>query len=455
MSEPAAGAHTATLAADGSVSKERPRWRALIRTFRGDINTGYGQAMGYPAIDALTLRVLRYHLLALAVVVLLNAVIKLPSYIESPLGWRVITPAEAWWKLGLGALAAVAPWYLYGRVKNHYLWRLCAVTSLAAFSYLLVFVTGGSIEAHFHFFVIIAYATIYADWRLGWLVLLLTALHHTVLDFLRPGWVFHYGHNLIAPLVHVVFVAAAVGFATLLCRHQRNAIVSLELARRRNDEFLGIASHELRTPVTSIKAFVQVLQRRVGQDGDGRTSQTLGRVEHQVNRLSALIGDLLDATKIKKGTLPLRTSTFDFDAFIHDAAEELQVACEGHRIEVIGRSGKRVSADEDRLRQVLSNLVMNAVKYSPQADRVLIRLSDRRDLVRVEVIDYGIGISSENQRLLFRRFFRIEEPGHPVYPGLGLGLYITAEIIRRHKGKIGVESLPGKGSTFFIELPAS
>ncbi len=222
---------------------------------------------------------------------------------------------------------------------------------------------------------------------------------------------------------------------------------------RQKDEFLSIASHELKTPVTSLKGYTQLLERRFRQDGDARSAELLHRMDEQINKLTGLVEDLLDVTKIENGKLHLHHSWFDYNTLIAEVVEEIRYTASRHDIVLELEMGIRLYADRERIGQVLTNLLSNAIKYSPQADRVVLKTARRGDAVITEVQDEGIGIPEKMQRHLFERFFRVEGDNQLTYPGLGLGLYISAEFVKRHEGSIWVESKPGQGTTMTFSLP--
>lgn len=233
-------------------------------------------------------------------------------------------------------------------------------------------------------------------------------------------------------------------------------ILSLAIQResieRRKDEFIGIASHELRTPLTSVKGYVQVLDRMVSDLNDERAKQYIKKTEIYIDRLHSLIADLLDVSKIQAGRLELSMSTFPLSELIQGSIDTIQPISGHHTIEVKGESGITVSGDKQRLEQVLTNLLSNAIKYSPNADQITISVTSQKNAVKIAVTDYGIGIPEQHQEKIFERFYRAEERSHQ-FSGLGIGLYISKEIISRHNGLLWVESTPGKGSTFFLSLP--
>lgn len=222
---------------------------------------------------------------------------------------------------------------------------------------------------------------------------------------------------------------------------------------RQKDTFLAIAAHELRTPVTGIKSYAQLLARRLRRAGDTASAETLGKLDRQIDRLTGLIGDLLDVTRIESGTLPFRPTPFELNAFVRETVEEMQRTTERHTIAWDLAESVTLVADRDRIGQVLMNLLGNAIKYSPQADRVVVRTAREGEKVIVSVQDFGIGIPKEKQPHLFERFYRVEGVTRGSFSGLGLGLYISAEFVKRHGGEIWVESEDGEGTTACFSLP--
>lgn len=224
---------------------------------------------------------------------------------------------------------------------------------------------------------------------------------------------------------------------------------------RRKDEFISMASHELKTPVTSLKGFTNVLQRRLNKQGDEQGLHYLARMDNQLNRLTALISELLDISRMQSGKLLLRTEPVDFDALIDEIVENVQAATLTHRLCIEGRTGVQVRGDQEHLGQVLINLLTNAIKYSPRAEKVIVRLMRDEDgeQAMVSVQDFGIGIDKAHHERIFERFYQVSNPEEKTYPGLGIGLYISNEIVARHHGRMWVESSKGKGATFVVVLP--
>ena len=222
---------------------------------------------------------------------------------------------------------------------------------------------------------------------------------------------------------------------------------------RRKDDFISIASHELKTPITSLKGFTQVLQRRLKKYADQEALRFLTIMDIQLNKLTNLINELLDISKMQQGKLDYREEYFDLDALIQEVVENLQAGTSTHQLLIEGRTAVQAFGDRDRIGQVLINLLTNAIKYSSEADMVLVCASKDEENAVVSVRDFGIGIAAAHHKQIFERFYQVTVPEEKTYPGLGMGLYICAEIIKRHQGRIWVESSKDHGSTFSFTLP--
>ncbi len=221
------------------------------------------------------------------------------------------------------------------------------------------------------------------------------------------------------------------------------------------DDFIGIASHELKTPVTSIKAYAQVLQRMLKQNGNAREADMMARMDTQLNRLTSLIGDLLDVTKINSGKLQFNNRNFEFNQLVKELVEDLQRTTEKHTIVENYGESVFVFADQERLGQVITNLITNAIKYSPDADRIIISTSSNKNEVNFCVQDFGIGISPDKLDKVFEQFYRVSGNMQHTFSGLGLGLYISHEIIKREGGRIWAESNENQGATFCFSIPVT
>lgn len=218
----------------------------------------------------------------------------------------------------------------------------------------------------------------------------------------------------------------------------------------KKDEFIGLASHELKTPITSIMGYLQILTRFT-KDKD--ISKFVSKTLRQVKKLSGLVSDLLDVSKIEAGKLQVNKEKFDIRPIIDDAVELIQHTNSTHQILLHTElSSAIICGDPQRIEQVIINLLTNAIKYSPQGKQVEIFLSADTRQVKIGVKDNGLGIPADRLEQIFNRFYRVEELNSNI-SGLGIGLYISKEIVERHNGKIWVDSTLEKGSTFWITLP--
>jgi len=202
-----------------------------------------------------------------------------------------------------------------------------------------------------------------------------------------------------------------------------------------------------------IKAYTQILQSRFRKAEDMKSAEMVGKMDAQLDKLTNLIGDLLDITKMEAGRLQYHESYFDFNELVETTVEELQRTTERHQIITELAPSRTVYGDHDRLGQVITNFITNAIKYSPHSDKVIIKTVVDSENVTLSVQDFGVGLSKEDQAKVFERFYRVSGSDQDTYPGLGLGLYISAEIIKRQNGKVWVESKKEKGSTFYFSLP--
>ena len=227
----------------------------------------------------------------------------------------------------------------------------------------------------------------------------------------------------------------------------------IRLLNAKKDEFIGLASHELKTPLTSISGYLQIIER--GLAPEDRNKNFIGKALSQVNKLSTLISDLLDVSKIQTGKLPLSYTKFNLTELVTDVAEMMQPNYASHKIELqYPEMPVMLNADHQRVEQVVINLITNAVKYSPGANKITITVTSDNEKARVSVQDFGIGIDKDHQERIFSRFYRVENLASHM-SGLGIGLYICHEIIERHTGEMWVSSELGKGSTFAFELPVN
>jgi len=223
------------------------------------------------------------------------------------------------------------------------------------------------------------------------------------------------------------------------------------IAIQQKDDFIGVASHELKTPITVLKTSIQLLDRLKHNPTHKMLPVLIEQANKGMKKLGYLVEDLLDVSRLKEGQLALNKRDFALEEILHDSFAHLHT---GKRSQIIvrGDSQLQLHADPNRIEQVLVNFINNAVKYAPDSGEIVINVVKLENNVRISVTDYGPGIDKTKQRHLFDRYYRTDYSGEQ-YSGLGLGLYISAEIVKKHGGQIGVDSEPGKGSTFWFTLP--
>jgi signal transduction histidine kinase len=236
---------------------------------------------------------------------------------------------------------------------------------------------------------------------------------------------------------------------------ERQARAEAEAAVQTRDVFLSIAAHELKTPLTSLSGNAQLLQRRWTRAGaDERDLRAVGVIVQQARRLNQLLGMLLDLSRIQTGRLGIEPAWFDLAALVERVIEDAQPTAPQHRLVYDGPHAPLTAwGDVLRLEQVVQNLVQNAVKYSPNGGTVQVRLAAHDDSAVLSVADHGIGIPPDALPNIFTRFYRAENADQHALSGFGIGLYVVKEIMTLHGGTINVESLPGVGTTFTVQLP--
>jgi len=236
----------------------------------------------------------------------------------------------------------------------------------------------------------------------------------------------------------------------------RNLTEERALDELKND-FVATVSHELRTPLAAIYGCARTLLRPDLELPEADRARLLEVVAQESERLTRIVGDILLASQIDAGRLRLKDQEFDVIALVRGVIEEIEASLtgtEGISLELVApESPVPVSGDEDRLRQVLLNLIDNAVRYSPDGGRVEIRVEPRASGVRIAIRDQGLGIPHGEQQRIFSKFYRVDPQQTGGVRGTGLGLYICRELVRRMDGRVSVSSREGKGSTFVVDLP--
>lgn len=225
----------------------------------------------------------------------------------------------------------------------------------------------------------------------------------------------------------------------------------LKQLQQQKDDFISIASHELKTPVTSLKASLQLLDRMKDQPSPVLLPRLIEQASRSIGKISALIEDLLDVGRLNESQLHIRKQLFNVSDLLSSCSSHVR-AFGNHEVVFQGDPDLQVFADENRIEQVVTNLVNNAVKYAPQSKRIYLISERLPGFIKVSVRDNGPGIAPDKLPHLFHKYYRAEYAGTQ-NSGMGLGLYISSEIVRRHGGEIGVNSEIGKGSTFWFTLP--
>lgn len=220
------------------------------------------------------------------------------------------------------------------------------------------------------------------------------------------------------------------------------------------DDFINLASHELNTPITSLKIFSKVLRSKVTPEKATEIKRYLDKIDEQTNKLTMLITDLLDISRIQTGKIRIDKEKFNLSSLITDTIEGIQGTTHIHTIVTNQHFTKDVYADRYRIYQVLVNLLTNAIKYSPKGGDIVVKTVKKGKEVIISVADSGIGIDKKFQQKIFERLYQVPDSKEKTFPGLGIGLFISREIIRMHDGRMWVESTKGKGSTFYFTLPA-
>jgi PAS domain S-box-containing protein len=230
-------------------------------------------------------------------------------------------------------------------------------------------------------------------------------------------------------------------------------ITERKLDETRKNDFIGMASHELKTPLTSLTAILQVAHGRLKNSDDSFLAGAVEKANIQVKRMTAMINGFLNISRLEAGKILIEKQTFDLDQLLHELLDETKLIVSTHHFSFIGSQPVEIVADRDKITSVISNLVSNSVKYSPRGNMIQIELQVGDDDVIVGVKDEGMGIKPQDLEKIFDRYYRVENTDTRHISGFGIGLYLSAEIIMRHNGKIWAESEAGKGSTFYFSLP--
>ena len=233
---------------------------------------------------------------------------------------------------------------------------------------------------------------------------------------------------------------------------RQRAEAALRMANEAKDAFLAAASHELRTPLAAAKGHAHLAMLKLGGQTDQGPGKSLTIINRQIDRMTKLVEELLDISRLQAGRLSLELERFDLSGLVRETCERMSVLAQAHPLRVEVPEKLEGLWDRGRLDQVLTNLVSNAIRYSPDGGEIQVRLVEEDAGVHLIVQDKGVGIPPEKQSVIFERFGRAHGAK---YGGLGLGLTISQGIVEQHGGRVWVESqgVPGEGSTFHVWLP--
>lgn len=222
---------------------------------------------------------------------------------------------------------------------------------------------------------------------------------------------------------------------------------------QRKNDFIGIVSHELKTPLTSLNGYAQILLAKAKKNDDTFSINALTKVTDQIKKMTAMINGFLNISRLESGKIHLNKQNFNLNELVEENIDEAEILTTNHQIIFKPCGPIAVFADRDKIGSVISNMISNAVKYSPEGKQIEVSCEIIGSSAQISIKDQGLGISEKDIPKLFERFYRVESNQTQLISGFGIGLYLSAEIITHHQGRIWVESEPGHGSTFFFSLP--
>jgi len=221
----------------------------------------------------------------------------------------------------------------------------------------------------------------------------------------------------------------------------------------RKNDFIGMVSHELKTPLTSLTAIVQVANQKLKSNEDSFLAGAMEKAGVQVKRMSNMINGFLNVSRLESAKLIIDKREFNLEDLIEETIKETELTVSSHVIKFEPCNPVMIKADHDKIGSVITNLISNAIKYSPKGKEIDIKCEIIGDRAQVSVKDEGMGLKPQDQDKVFERYYRVETNHTQHISGFGIGLYLSAEIIHRHDGEIWVESESGVGSTFHFSLP--
>lgn len=229
-------------------------------------------------------------------------------------------------------------------------------------------------------------------------------------------------------------------------------ITDKKLDERRKNDFISMVSHELKTPLTSVLLFTQVLQQKFNENNDDVGIQMTAKIENQTKKMTTMIQDFLSLARIEEGKLQVNIEPISLLTLFEEIKNEAELLINKHHIKLVCKSNITIMADRDKMGQVLMNLLSNAIKYSPDGGTITLGCEKSGEKIKLYIQDEGIGIDLADQKKLFNRFYRVESEQTNQIAGFGIGLYIVSEILRYHQSTIQIESQKGVGTTFYFFL---
>jgi len=232
-------------------------------------------------------------------------------------------------------------------------------------------------------------------------------------------------------------------------------ITEKKLDENRKNDFIGMVSHELKTPLTSLNAIIQVANAKLKNSDDTFLASAMEKARLQIKKMSSLINGFLNISRLESGKILIGKQNFSICQLIIESIDEITFTLSAHTIHFHSNKPITVNADRDKIGSVISNLLSNAVKYSPKGKLIQVSCEIIKNEVWVSIKDEGMGIKASDLDKIFERYYRVETDHTQHIAGFGIGLYLSSEIISRHDGRIWAESQTGEGSTFYFTLPLS
>ena len=387
---------------------------------------------------------------------------------------------------GLGGIILSLPIALALLIPGRTVTRHVIAVAQMLDSALLIHLTGGRIETHFHVFGSLAFLAFYRDWRVLVSASVVVAGDHyfrgvywpqSVYGILSPSslrWLEHTGWVIFEDIFIVLGcrqsiqemreIAEKRAYAEQIAEERAGNIAALQDTKLKlngaleaKNAFLSVCGHELKTPLTSLSLQTQLTQRAIKAGNEAllapeRVSKMVNQTDSQIKRLLRLVDDMLDHSRIQMNKLQLQPESVELATLIKEVVERYQPQAEAAGCSIWIENGVSLVGlwDRFRIEQVVTNLISNAIKYGA-GKPIEISLSEQESVALISIRDHGIGISKENHSKVFQQFERVSSSNH--ISGLGLGLYITKNIVEQHGGKICLESEPGHGSRFIVMLP--